>query len=146
MLILASEDIGNANPNALLLANTCFQAVDVIGYPECDLILSQTAIYLACSAKSNASYLAIRTAQKAFRDSGDLPVPLPIRNAPTSLMKNIGYGKDYKYAHDYDNNFVEQEFLPDKIRGRRFYDPQNNPRENELRARLKELWKTKYKY
>jgi len=146
MLILASEDIGNANPNALLLANTCFQTVDVIGYPECDLILSQTAIYLACSAKSNASYLAIRTAQKAFRDSGDLPVPLPIRNAPTSLMKNIGYGKDYKYAHDYDNNFVEQEFLPDKIRGRRFYDPQNNPRENELRARLKELWKTKYKY
>jgi putative ATPase len=146
MLILASEDIGNANPNALLLANTCFQAVDVIGYPECDLILSQTAIYLACSAKSNASYLAIRTAQKAFRESGDLPVPLPIRNAPTNLMKNIGYGKDYKYAHDFDNNFVEQEFLPDKIKGRKFYDPQNNPRENELRARLKELWKAKYKY
>lgn len=146
MLILASEDIGNANPNALLLANTCFQAVDVIGYPECDLILSQTAIYLACSAKSNASYLAIRTAQKAFRESGDLPVPLPIRNAPTNLMKNIGYGKDYKYAHDYDNNFVEQEFLPDKIKGRRFYDPQDNPKENELRARLRELWKSKYKY
>lgn len=146
MLILASEDIGNANPNALLLANTCFQAVDVIGYPECDLILSQTAIYLACSAKSNASYLAIRSAQKAFREQGDLPVPLHIRNAPTNLMKNIGYGKDYKYAHDFDNNFVEQEFLPEKIKGRKFYDPQNNARENELRARLKELWKTKYKY
>lgn len=146
MLILASEDIGNANPNALLLANTCFQAVDVIGYPECDLILSQTAIYLACSVKSNASYLAIRYARKAFRDFGDLPVPLHIRNAPTHLMKDIGYGKDYKYAHDYENNFVDQEFLPDKIKGRRFYDPQNNPRENELRARLRELWKTRYKY
>jgi putative ATPase len=146
MLILASEDIGNANPNALLLANTCFQAVDVIGYPECDLILSQTAIYLACSAKSNASYLAIRSAQKAFREQGDLPVPLHIRNAPTNLMKNIGYGKDYKYAHDFDNNFVEQEFLPDKIKGKKFYDPQHNAREKEIRAWLKELWKDKYKY
>ena len=120
--------------------------MDVIGYPECDLILSQTAIYLASSAKSNASYLAIRSAQKAFREFGDLPVPLHIRNAPTNLMKNIGYGKDYKYAHDYDNNFVEQEFLPEKIKGKKFYDPQNNPRENELRARLRELWKAKYKY
>jgi putative ATPase len=146
MLIRASEDIGNANPNALLLANNCFHAVDVIGYPECDLILSQTAIYLACSVKSNASYLAMRGAQKAFREQGDLPVPLHIRNAPTNLMKNIGYGKDYKYAHDFDNNFVEQEFLPDMIKGKKFYDPQNNPRENELRARLKELWKNKYKY
>jgi putative ATPase len=146
MLILASEDIGNANPNALLLANTCFQAVDVIGYPECDLILSQTAIYLASSVKSNASYLAIMNARKTFREHGDLPVPLHIRNAPTSLMKKIGYGKDYKYAHDYDNNFVEQEFLPDKIKGSKFYDPQNNTRENEIRARLKALWKEKYKY
>ena len=146
MLILASEDIGNANPNALLLASNCFQAVDVIGYPECDLILSQTAIYLACSPKSNASYLAIRSARKAIRESGDLPVPLQLRNAPTNLMKNIGYGKEYKYAHDFDNNFVEQEFLPDKIRGRKFYDPQNNPRESELRARLKSLWKDKYRY
>ncbi|HNW75716.1 MAG TPA: replication-associated recombination protein A [Bacteroidales bacterium] len=146
MLILASEDIGNANPNALLLANTCFQAVTVIGYPECDLILSQTAIYLACSVKSNASYLAIRNAQKAIRDYGDLPVPLHLRNAPTNLMKDIGYGKDYKYAHDFENNFAEQEFLPDKIKGKKFYDPQHNARENELRARLKELWKNKYRY
>lgn len=146
MLILASEDIGNANPNALLLANTCFQAVDVIGYPECDLILSQTAIYLACSVKSNASYLAIRKATKSFNDSGDQPVPLHLRNAPTSLMKKIGYGKDYKYAHDYENNFIEQEFLPDGIKGTKFYDPQNNPRENEIREKLKKQWKNKYKY
>ena len=146
MLILASEDIGNANPNALLLANTCFQAVDVIGYPECDLILSQTAIYLATSVKSNASYLAIRSAQKACREQGDLPVPLHIRNAPTKLMKKIGYGKDYKYAHDFENNFAEQEFLPDKIKGLKFYDPQENPKEKEIRARMKALWKEKYKY
>lgn len=146
MLILASEDIGNANPNALLLATSCFQAVEVIGYPECDLILSQTAIYLACSAKSNASITAIRSAQKSLREQGDLPVPLPIRNAPTNLMKKIGYGKDYKYAHDYDNNFIEMEFLPDKIKNSRFYDPGNNPRENELRMRLKALWKGKYRY
>ena len=109
--------------------------MDVIGYPECDLILSQTAIYLACSVKSNASYLAIRNAQKAFREAGDLPVPLHIRNAPTKLMKNIGYGKDYKYAHDFDNNFVEQEFLPEKIKGTKFYDPQDNPRENETQGK-----------
>ena len=146
MVILASEDIGNANPNALLLANACFQAVNVIGYPECDLILSQTAIYLACSVKSNASYKAIRSAQKAFREMGDQPVPLPIRNAPTKLMKNIGYGKDYKYAHDYENNFVDLEFLPEKLSGKKFYDPQDNARENELRARLKALWKKKYNY
>lgn len=146
MLILASEDIGNANPNALLLANACFQAIDVIGYPECQLILSQTAIYLACSVKSNASYLALLKAQRAFKEYGDQPVPLHIRNAPTKLMKNIGYGKDYKYAHDYEKNFVEQEFLPDRISNSRFYDPQDNARENELRARLKALWKTKYGY
>jgi putative ATPase len=146
MLILASEDIGNANPNALLLANACFQAVNVIGYPECDLILSQTAIYLACSVKSNASYKAIQSAQKAFREAGDLPVPLPIRNAPTKLMKNIGYGKDYKYAHDFENNFAELEFLPEKLSGKTFYSPQENPREKEMRARLKELWKRKYGY
>ena len=146
MLILASEDIGNANPNALLLANACFQAVNVIGYPECDLILSQTVIYLACSVKSNASYKAIRKAQKAFRESGDQPVPLQIRNAPTNLMKNIGYGKDYKYAHDFENNFAEMEFLPEKLSGMKFYDPQDNQREEELRARLKALWKKKYGY
>jgi putative ATPase len=146
MLILASEDIGNANPNALLLANSCFQAVNVIGYPECDLILSQTAIYLACSVKSNASYMAIRKAQKSVREQGNQPVPLAIRNAPTKLMKNIGYGRDYKYAHDYENNFIDLEFLPDKIAGTKFYDPQENARENELRARLKSLWKKKYGY
>ncbi|MEI6434914.1 MAG: replication-associated recombination protein A [Bacteroidota bacterium] len=146
MLILASEDIGNANPNALLLATSCFQAVDVIGYPECDLILSQTAIYLACSAKSNACYKAVRSAQKSFRDAGDQPVPLHLRNAPTSLMKKIGYGKDYQYAHDFENNFVNIEFLPDKIKGTKFYDPQNNSRENEIRLRMKALWKEKYKY
>jgi putative ATPase len=146
MLILASEDIGNANPNALLLANSCFQACNVIGYPECDLILSQTAIYLACSVKSNASYLAIRKAQKAARELGDQPVPLAIRNAPTKLMKNIGYGKDYKYAHDYENNFADLEFLPEKLSGTKFYDPQENTREKELRARLRDLWKKKYGY
>ncbi|MBE0647761.1 MAG: replication-associated recombination protein A [Bacteroidales bacterium] len=146
MLILASEDIGNANPNALLLATSCFQAIDVIGYPECDLILSQTAIYLACSVKSNASYLAIRKASKTLKTHGDLPVPLHIRNAPTKLMKNIGYGKDYKYAHDYNQNFVDLEFLPEKLSGTPFYEPQNNPRENELRARLKALWGKRYKY
>ncbi len=146
MLILASEDIGNANPNALLLANACFQAVNVIGYPECDLILSQTAIYLACSVKSNSSYKALLSARRAFRDLGDLPVPLAIRNAPTNLMKDIGYGKDYKYAHDYENNFVDLEFLPEKLSGSRIYDPQDNARENELRTRLRALWKKKYGY
>ena len=146
MLILASEDIGNANPNALLLATSCFQAVEMIGYPECDLILSQTAIYLASSPKSNASYLAIRNAAAAVEKSGDLPVPLALRNAPTNLMKKIGYGKDYKYAHDFENNFADQEFLPDQLRGSAFYQPQNNARENEIRARLKALWKGKYKY
>jgi len=146
MLILASEDIGNANPNALLLATSCFQAVEMIGYPECELILSQTALYLACSVKSNASYMAIRKASNSLKETGDLPVPLYLRNAPTNLMKKIGYGKDYKYAHDFDNNFVDLEFLPEKIKGNTFYDPQNNPRENELRARLKALWKGKYRY
>jgi putative ATPase len=146
MLILASEDIGNANPNALLLANACFQAVDVIGYPECQIILSQTTVYLACSAKSNATYQALLRARKSIRDSGDQPVPLHLRNAPTKLMKNMGYAKDYKYAHDYDRNFVDLEFLPDKISNSKFYDPQDNARENELRARLKSLWKGKYGY
>ena len=140
------EDIGNANPNALLLANSCFQAIDVIGYPECRIILSQTAVYLATSVKSNASYLALLKAQRTFKEYGDQPVPLHIRNAPTKLMKNIGYGKDYKYAHDYEKNFIEQEFLPDKISNSKFYDPQDNARENEIRARLKALWKSKYGY
>ncbi|MEI6577391.1 MAG: replication-associated recombination protein A [Bacteroidota bacterium] len=146
MLILASEDIGNANPNALLLATNCFQAVDVIGYPECDLILSQTAIYLATSPKSNASYLAIRAAQKKIREIGDQPVPLHLRNAPSKLMKNINYGKDYQYAHDFPGNFVEMEFLPDKLKGTKFYEPQDNPREKETRRHLSNLWKKKYNY
>lgn len=146
MLILASEDIGNANPNALLLAQSCFDAVNVIGYPECRIILSQTAIYLASSPKSNASYMAINDAQEIVRKTGDLPVPLHIRNAPTKLMKELGYGRDYKYAHSYEDNFAELEFLPEKIKGKKLYDPQRNKREEEIRARLKQLWKKKYGY
>ncbi len=146
LLILSSEDIGNANPNALLLATSCFQAVTMIGYPECDLILSQTVIYLATSAKSNASYTAIRAAQEAVTRHGDLSVPLHIRNAPTKLMKDLNYGKDYKYAHQYDGNFVEQEFLPEKIKGAKFYEPGNNAREIEIRNNMKKLWKDKYGY
>ncbi len=146
MLILASEDIGNANPNALLLANACFDAVNKIGWPESRIILSQTAIYLAASPKSNASYMAIGKAQQAVREKGDLSVPLHIRNAPTGLMKDIGYGKGYKYAHDFDNNFTEQEFLPEEISGKKFYEPGKNAREEELRKRLKALWGKKYGY
>ena len=146
MLILASEDIGNANPNALLLANTCFDAVNKIGWPESRIILSQTAIYLATSAKSNASYMAIKDAEALVYKTGDLPVPLHLRNAPTKLMKNIGYGKEYKYAHQYDNNFVELEFLPEKISGTKLYDPANNPHEIKTRSWLKILWKKKYNY
>jgi putative ATPase len=145
MLILASEDIGNANPNALLLANTCFDAVNKIGYPEARIILAQTAIYLATSPKSNASYMSIEKALELIEKTGDLPVPLAIRNAPTTLMKNIGYGKDYKYAHDFKGNFVDLEFMPKEIAGTKFYDPQDNPKENEIRNRLKNLWK-KYNY
>jgi len=146
MLILASEDIGNANPNALLLANTCFDAVHKTGYPECRIILSQCAVYLACSPKSNASYIAIEEALAAVRNKGDLPVPLPIRNAPTGLMKNLGYGADYRYAHSYEGNFAEMEFLPEKLSGTRFYEPGKNPREEEIRKYLKNLWKNKYQY
>ena len=146
MLILASEDIGNANPNALLLATSCFQAVTMIGYPECDLILSQTVIYLATSAKSNSAYTAIRAAQQLVNQTGDLPVPLPLRNAPTKLMKQLNYGQDYKYAHDFTGNFIEQEFLPEKIKGKTFYDPGNNIRENEIRKTLKAQWKDRYNY
>ena len=134
------------SPNALLLANACFDAVNKIGYPECRIILSQTVTYLASSAKSNAAVVAISMAQELVQQTGDLPIPLHIRNAPTKLMKEIGYGQNYKYAHDYPGNFADQEFLPDKIAGRKLYDPQNNPRENELRARLKSLWKNKYGY
>ncbi len=146
MLILASEDIGNANPNALLLANSCFQAVHATGYPECRLILSQTAIYLASSPKSNASYLAFNKAQETVQKSGDLPVPLHLRNAPTRLMDEIGYGKGYQYSHDYDRNFSPQEYLPDKLTGKKFYEPQHNAREEEMRKRLQMLWGKKYGY
>lgn len=146
MVIFASEDIGNANPNALLLATSTFHAVNVIGYPESRIILSQCAVYLATSVKSNASYMAINEAQAEIKKSGDLPVPLHLRNAPTKLMKNMDYGKDYKYAHSYQNNFVLQQFLPDKIDGKAFYVPQGNTRENEIRKFLKERWKDKYGY
>jgi len=146
MVIFASEDIGNANPNALLLATNTFQAVNLIGYPESSLILSQCAIYLASSAKSNAATVAIGAAMDAVKRAGDLPVPLHLRNAPTKMMKQMDYGKDYKYAHSYDNNFVLQQFLPDKLEGTAFYSPQKNPREEEMRKFLKERWKDKYGY
>src|SRR5580658_3110262 len=146
MLILASEDIGNANPNALLLAQGCFEAVNVIGMPESQLILSQTVIYLATSAKSNSATTAIGAAIALVKETGDLPVPLHLRNAPTRLMKNIGYGKDYKYAHSYEGNFVDIDFLPDAIKGTKIYDPGNNARELETKEKLKKLWGERYKY
>jgi putative ATPase len=146
MLILASEDIGNANPNALLLANATFDAVNKIGYPESQLILSQCAIYLASSAKSNAATVAIGAAMSAVKEHGDLSVPLHIRNAPTKLMKNEGYGKGYEYSHNYENNFSAQEYLPGEISGTSFYQPGKNLREEELRKFLKLLWKDKYNY
>ncbi len=146
MLIAASEDIGNANPTALVIANNTFQAVTTIGYPESRIILSQCAVYLATSPKSNASYEAIGIAQKLVRQTGDLPVPIHLRNAPTKLMKELGYGDDYKYAHSYENNFANQEFLPDEITGTPIYVPGNNSRENSTREFLKNRWKDKYGY
>jgi len=146
MLILASEDIGNANPNALLLAQSCFEAVNVIGWPESQLILSQTAIYLATSPKSNSATTAIGAAIALVKEHGDLPVPLHLRNAPTKLMKNIGYGKEYKYAHSFEGNFIDQDFLPEAIRGTKIYDPGNNSREAETKEKLKKLWGERYKY
>lgn len=146
MLILAAEDIGIANPNALLLANACFEAVHKIGYPEGRIVLSECAVYLATSPKSNASYLAIDKALEMVRMKGNLPVPLAIRNAPTGLMKDMGYGEGYKYAHDFENNFAEMEFLPSDISGSVFYNPGKNARENEIRNHLKNIWKNKYKY
>jgi putative ATPase len=146
MVILASEDIGNANPTALVMATSTFQAVNVIGYPEARIILSQCAIYLASSAKSNASYAAINKAMSIVNETGDLPVPLSVRNAPTKLMKDMNYGQGYQYAHEYDNNFVSMEFLPDAIRETKFFDPGKNPREEELRNHLKKLWGKKYDY
>ena len=146
LVILASEDIGNANPNALLLANNCFQAVNVIGFPESRIILSQCVTYMASSVKSNAAYEAINKAQALVKQTGDLPVPLHLRNAPTKLMKNIGYGADYKYSHAYDGNFEAQEYLPEKLSGTKLYDPGKNPAEEKMREKLKQNWKDKYKY
>jgi putative ATPase len=146
MVILASEDIGNANPTAIVMANACFEAVNKIGYPEARIILSQCATYLAASAKSNAAYTAIDDAIHAVTQYGDLPVPLPIRNAPTQLMKNMDYGKGYRYSHSYDNNFSPQEYLPEKLSGTAFYQPGKNAREEELRKFLRERWKEKYGY
>lgn len=146
LVILASEDIGNANPNALLLATQCFDAVKIIGYPEARIILSQCVTYLASSAKSNASYMAINQAQALVRQEGDLPVPMHLRNAPTKLMKDLNYGKGYRYAHDYEGNFVEEEFMPDKLKGQKLYDPGKNARENDLRKNLQRMWGKKYGY
>lgn len=146
LLILASEDIGNANPTALVMANTTFQAVSVIGHPESRIILSQCATYLATSPKSNSAYEAIGRAQQLVRETGDLPVPLSIRNAPTKLMKELGYGDNYQYAHSYENNFAPQEFLPDEIKNTKLYEPGNNARENSQREFLKQRWQTKYGY
>lgn len=146
MMISASEDIGLANPNALLMATSCFQAVQAIGLPEARIIMSQTAVYLALSPKSNSTYMAIKKAQAEVRTSGDLSIPLSLRNAPTNLMKSIGYGEDYKYAHDYENNFVEHDFLPEGISDPNFYIPGKNAYENKLSERIKLMWKTKYKF
>jgi ATPase, AAA family len=146
MLILASEDIGNANPTAMILANNTFQAVTTIGYPEARIILSQCAIYLASSPKSNTSYKAINKAQQVVKQTGDLSVPIHLRNAPTKLMKELGYGKDYQYAHDYESNFAFQDYLPDELQGETFYEPSDNPRENALRDYLKKLWGDRYGY
>jgi putative ATPase len=146
MLILAAEDIGLANPNALLLAQACFEAVNVIGWPESRIILSEAAVYLATSPKSNASYMAIENALGAVKEKGDLPVPLHLRNAPTKLMKDLGYHKDYKYAHSFEGNFVIENYLPEEIKGSLFYKPGNTPKEEEIRKRLNNLWKDIYNY
>lgn len=146
LIIAASEDIGNANPTALVIANNCFQAVATIGNPESRIILSQCVTYLASSPKSNASYMAIGKAQQLVRETDNLPVPLPLRNAPTKLMKDIGYGDDYKYSHDFPGNFIAQEFLPKEVSGKKLYDPGNNPRERALRENLKTKWGPKYDY
>ena len=146
LLILASEDIGNANPTALIMANSTFQAVASIGHPESRIVLSQCAVYLANSPKSNSSYSAINEAQELVRKTGDLSVPLHLRNAPTKLMKDLDYGKNYKYAHQFENNFVHQEFLPDEISNTKLYEPGNNARENSFRGFLKDRWKEKYNY
>jgi len=146
MLIMASEDIGNANPTAMIMANACMQAVNVIGYPECRIILSQVAIYLATSPKSNASYLAINDAMEMAKNTAHLPVPLHLRNAPTKLMKQIGYGKEYKYSHDFPGNFAKQNFMPDELKGKKFFEPGSNAREEEIRRKLQQWWSEWYEY
>ncbi|MEM8906322.1 MAG: replication-associated recombination protein A, partial [Bacteroidota bacterium] len=146
LMIAASEDIGLANPNALLMATTCFQAVQAIGYPEARIILSQATIYLATSPKSNAAYLAIKKAQAKVQETGNLPVPLHLRNAPTKLMKKLNYGKGYQYAHDHPGNFIEQEFLPEAISQSQFYEPGQNPAEEKIRQNLKTKWSERYTY
>lgn len=146
MVILASEDIGNANPNALLLANACFDAVNKIGNPEARIILSQCAIYLATASKSNAAYLAIDKALAAVDQQGDLPVPLHLRNAPTRMMKDMGFGANYQYVHNHEGNFAEQNYLPEQLRGTKFFEPGNNAKEEEMRRMLQQLWKDHYQY
>ncbi|TRZ44244.1 replication-associated recombination protein A [Robertkochia solimangrovi] len=146
LVILASEDIGNANPTALIMANNTFQAVNTIGYPEARIILSQCVIYLATSAKSNASYMAINNAIATVRQTGDLSIPIHLRNAPTKLMKELGYGQEYRYSHDYTGNFINQEYLPDELSSTKFFEPGNNQRENGIREFLKNRWKDKYDY
>jgi putative ATPase len=146
LVILASEDIGLANPNALLMATSCFTAVNLIGWPESRITLAEATIYLATSPKSNSAYQAINDAQKLVRESGDLPVPLHIRNAPTKLMKDLGYGDNYKYAHSYEGNFIQDNFLPENIKDKILYKPQLNSKEQEILKRLQNQWKGKYKY
>jgi putative ATPase len=146
LVILAAEDIGLANPNALMLAQTAFESVHAIGWPESRIILAEIAIYLAMSPKSNSAYMAINNAQELVRNSGDLPVPLHLRNAPTRLMKETGYGKDYKYAHDFENHFVSDNYLPEELTGKKIFNPGSSGREEEYRARLRELWKERYGY
>lgn len=146
LVILAAEDIGLANPTALVLANTTFQAVTTVGYPEARIILSECVLYLATSTKSNSAYSAINKAQQLVKQTGDLSIPLPLRNAPTKLMKELGYGDTYKYAHDFENNFIKQEFLPEEIKGTSLYEPGDNAKENHLRNYLKHLWKNKYSF
>lgn len=146
LVISASEDIGNANPTALVIATNTFQAVSMIGYPEAEIILGQCVTYLACSPKSNASYMGIKQARRFVKETGNLPIPMHLRNAPTKLMKDEGYGKGYKYSHDYPGNFAEQEFLPEKMSGKVFYQPGQNARENEMRKRLQQQWKDRYGY
>jgi putative ATPase len=146
MVILAAEDIGLANPNALLLAQACFNAVNLVGWPESRIILSETAVYLATSPKSNAAYMAIESAIEAVHRHGDLPVPLHLRNAPTRLMKDLGYHRDYRYAHDYEGNFVADNYLPEAITGTLFYEPGDNSRELEIRKQLDAMWHKIYNY